>query len=209
MNWIVSGADRETGEDKAIEVEADSEESANRRAARRGLLVADVRPAATADHATIQVDDEPEESADTIAFDDDFSGPATATSTAPAYIAPQAAASPAGAFTAAAATSALPYQSAQPRGVSRPIPSYTGLSIASSILRVYALLLYIVTVLALLVATIGVINMAGSGMPASAIIVADATTYAPAIAIVFGAAMAHGASAALVALRDIAQNSFR
>jgi len=40
MKWQVTGADRETGEDKTIEVEAVDEAQAIRRAARMGLLVA-------------------------------------------------------------------------------------------------------------------------------------------------------------------------
>lgn len=43
MKWEVSGADRNTGEDRSAIIEADNEESARRRGARAGLMVADVR----------------------------------------------------------------------------------------------------------------------------------------------------------------------
>lgn len=44
MKWEVSGADRETGEERAVKVEADNENDAKRLAGRKGLLVAGARP---------------------------------------------------------------------------------------------------------------------------------------------------------------------
>lgn len=43
MKWEVSGADRQTGQDKTIFIEADNEDSARRRGNRAGLMVADCR----------------------------------------------------------------------------------------------------------------------------------------------------------------------
>lgn len=43
MQWQVTGADRQTGVEKAILIEADNEASASRRASRSGLMVSDVR----------------------------------------------------------------------------------------------------------------------------------------------------------------------
>lgn len=43
MEWEVSGADRTTGQDKTLIIEADNEDSARRRANRQGLMVAEVR----------------------------------------------------------------------------------------------------------------------------------------------------------------------
>lgn len=43
MRWEVTGADRDSGRDQAIIVDAETEDSARRRANRRGLLVARVR----------------------------------------------------------------------------------------------------------------------------------------------------------------------
>lgn len=44
MKWEVTGADRQTGGEKRILVEAATEDSARRRAARQNVMVADVRP---------------------------------------------------------------------------------------------------------------------------------------------------------------------
>lgn len=44
MQWEVIGADRNTGRDSKILVDADTEDSARRRANRLGLLVSDLRP---------------------------------------------------------------------------------------------------------------------------------------------------------------------
>lgn len=44
MQWEVTGADRKSGEERIIIIEAETEDSARRRANRRGLLVADARP---------------------------------------------------------------------------------------------------------------------------------------------------------------------
>lgn len=44
MQWEVTGADRTTGQDRSIIVEADTDDSARRLANRQGLLVADARP---------------------------------------------------------------------------------------------------------------------------------------------------------------------
>lgn len=43
MRWEVTGADRQTGADRSIVVEAETEDSARRRANRQGLLVSDAR----------------------------------------------------------------------------------------------------------------------------------------------------------------------
>ncbi len=47
MKWDVTGADRQSGQDKTLVVEADTKESAVRRAGRQGLLVADAVPQAS------------------------------------------------------------------------------------------------------------------------------------------------------------------
>lgn len=44
MKWEASGADRATGEERRLVIEADDEASARRRANRAGVMVADVRP---------------------------------------------------------------------------------------------------------------------------------------------------------------------
>lgn len=44
MQWEVTGADRTTGNETSLIIEADNEDSAKRRANRRGLLVANARP---------------------------------------------------------------------------------------------------------------------------------------------------------------------
>jgi|GEM_PF-2524448 len=44
MLWEVTGADRQTGQERILSIEADTEDSARRRGNRRGLMVADVRP---------------------------------------------------------------------------------------------------------------------------------------------------------------------
>lgn len=49
MQWEVTGSDRNSGEDKVVIIEADSEASASRRANRRGVLVASIRPLDPAD----------------------------------------------------------------------------------------------------------------------------------------------------------------
>lgn len=51
MEWEVTGADRVSGQDRSIIIEADTEDSARRRANRRGLLVADARPLENDDSA--------------------------------------------------------------------------------------------------------------------------------------------------------------
>jgi hypothetical protein len=42
MRWTVEGADKETGQERAIAVDADSKAQAERIASKRGLLVSDV-----------------------------------------------------------------------------------------------------------------------------------------------------------------------
>jgi TM2 domain-containing membrane protein YozV len=44
MKWEVSGADRDTGRDRSMIIDAETEDSARRRGNRQGLLVAFVRP---------------------------------------------------------------------------------------------------------------------------------------------------------------------
>jgi membrane protein YdbS with pleckstrin-like domain len=44
MNWEVTGADRDSGAERKLIVDADDEASARRRASRQNLMVADLRP---------------------------------------------------------------------------------------------------------------------------------------------------------------------
>ena len=70
MQYVVRGADRQTGEDRAIEVEADDAATAERQAARAGLLVAEVTPAGGGDREDYVAgfDDEPTAAAETLAY---------------------------------------------------------------------------------------------------------------------------------------------
>ena len=43
MKWEVTGADRQTGDDRTVLIDADTEDSARRRANRQGVVVADLR----------------------------------------------------------------------------------------------------------------------------------------------------------------------
>ena len=44
MQWEVTGADRQTGQERRVLIDADDEASARRRANRRGVLVSEARP---------------------------------------------------------------------------------------------------------------------------------------------------------------------
>ena len=75
MRYIVRGADRKTGQDRAVEVEADDPASAERHAARGGLLVAEVASAGEeVDDFIAGFDDDPSPAAETLAY----AGPAGA-----------------------------------------------------------------------------------------------------------------------------------
>jgi len=205
MKWIVIGADRETGEDKAIEIEADNEESAKRRGNRAGLLVAEARPAVEA----IEVDDDPADDAAAWAEQDDGSQHAHSVSQA-APIQPSAVAA---ATSYAAAAPTMAYQSPpayQPAG--RKPPAYSGLSIASTVLMVVAALAYLAGLLVfcfMIFALIKGPSTPSSPFAASADQAAEMALLGTSLAMFAAGAMYHGMSAACVALRDIAQNSFR
>jgi hypothetical protein len=104
----------------------------------------------------------------------------------------------------------LPYRtpSTQPAAV----PSYVGLQIAGGVLGVYAIFCYLLGGLALLGGLFAA-SMGFAGAPANQalprLFFGVIAGLAPALALLFAGAVSHGLSAACVALRDIARNSWR
>lgn len=91
------------------------------------------------------------------------------------------------------------------------VPTYGGLGIASSVLLVYAILCYVLGGIAFLMGLFTVVMGAAGGTRESGFVVfiGFMSGLGPALVLLFAAAISHGLSAACVALRDIARNSWR
>jgi hypothetical protein len=95
----------------------------------------------------------------------------------------------------------------KPSPLKAGVPTYLGLTIAKSILAVYAALLYLLGVIVLIAGLWAYARTpTGSdfGMRPDPILI-----FAPAVAVLAAGGLMHGLSAGLAALRDIAINSFK
>jgi hypothetical protein len=140
MLWDITGANRETGEDAAIQIEADDRESAIRRASRAGVLVSAAEPSKSAPMEFEPLAFEPAESDPVNSEPYAFANEPVAASSFPtlAFTAPVHEAPPA----------FLPYAS---MGSGRPVglPA-SGMGIASLVLGCVSLLVIVVPCLNLL-----------------------------------------------------------
>lgn len=196
MRWNVEGADPDTGDERVVQVDAEDRAAAERVAREQGLLVAAAYPstlaggaaaAAELAAAVVEVRSAPKPVPHAGA---DGAGPVLS------YRGKDSAAKPS---RSAASTTppAAPAPVVSP--TVRPIPRYVGLQVASSALMVFALLYYAAAA-AVLAAT--AITLEAQ----SWVEVLPALVGALTLAMVGG--LLQGASAACLALRDIARNSF-
>jgi hypothetical protein len=194
MRWNVEGADPATGAERVIQVDADDRDAAERVARERGLLVAaaypsTLQPAAAAHGADVAV---------AIAAPRSFPKPvphAGETGATPLeYHGPAAEAAPA---TGSPADESAP---PPPAPAGRRAPRYVGLQVGSSVLMAFALLYYVAAGLVLLM-TATALRARGWEDVAGPLLLA--------LALGMVGGLLQALSAACLALRDIARNSFR
>jgi hypothetical protein len=214
-NWNVTCVREADGEIAVVQVEADTKDQAIESVSGQGWLIEEVSPIEAKPKAKVSV-------------------PSALVQAARASV--EAVIVPGNQKAESAPSSQLGYAS---RGSSGIAPQYRGLTIAAMVLRVFAWFYYVVGTAALLFTTwgalVGIMSMYnapapavtgppifGSGGPA-VVTVRPTTTFSMAIVawiailipIVWAAALLalgailHGLSAAALALRDIARNSFK
>jgi hypothetical protein len=171
MEWIVEGADKASGEDRVISVDALSKVQAERVAAQQGLLISDIRPPAVPTPA------------EKLAMVPPGSGDSQILSTT-------------------TLAGAVNYQS--PLTPALAAPEYAGLKIGSTILIIGAVLYYI---LAALILVGSIVSALQTSIAPIQIMQTGTGIVAALTAFMFGGLL-HAASAACVALRDIARNSY-
>jgi hypothetical protein len=184
MRYTVEGADAQSGRDVVITVEATSPKVVEKIAHEQGILISSIHTSKVQNEVG-KIDLAIEEAAEAAENDDIGFTPPAAVPAVPSHV---------------------PY--AGPRTASGGIPDYTGLRIGATVLFVSALLYYAAGILLFVGAIVGFLIQvirAGSGSTAMIGVV-------PVILLGIGALMCGGLfqalSAACVALRDIARNSF-
>lgn len=180
--WNVEGADARTGHDRVVTVEAHSQKEAEQAARKMGLVVSEVYQAVTKTPAEAL---------------DEMVGSAinTPTATAP----PHAAAVP-------EASKVVQYRS--PGSEAGPVPAYGGLKLGSSLLSVFALLYYVLAAVIIVAGLLSISASAATGWSGEAAVAAIGALAMGLTAAMVGVVL-HAVSAACLALRDIARNSFK
>jgi hypothetical protein len=179
MRWNVEGADSQTGQDRVLAVEALDRADAERKARQHGILVSSIYP--TSIRSAVEKIDEAVDAAE-----DQITAPLHSDVAAPRQ----------------------PIPSYFVQAPARQIPEYRGLQIGSTVLMVFAVMYYLFAACIILVAILAAAGTAlTSDTPLAAV--------GPFLLLVWGLALAmgggimHALSAACLALRDIARNSFR
>ncbi|HEY1629619.1 MAG TPA: hypothetical protein VGF52_07150 [Tepidisphaeraceae bacterium] len=173
MQWIVEGADKSSGEDRVISVDALDKAQAEQVAARQGILVSEVRPPT-------------------------FSTPAEK------LAAMSADAGDSQILSTTTLAGAVNYRSPAVAAVVIAAPEYAGLKIGSTILMIVAMLYYILTAFILFALIITAVR--ASSMPIFYLPVVPGI-FAAMVTFAMGGVL-HAASAACLAIRDMARNSF-
>jgi hypothetical protein len=179
MRWTVEGADKSTGKDRVLSIEANTSSEAEAKATRMGLLVSGVY------EPTVLTPAEQLEKmvGNSLSASDMAQPPIPPTAPPPA---------------------AISYASP---GIARSAPDYTGLRIGSGVLMVFAVIYYVGAIFFLLIAlasTVGIFSQT----PGLAVWSGFSAFISAMVAGMIGGIL-HAISAACVALRDIACNSFR
>lgn len=180
-HWNVEGADAGTGHDRVVTVEAQTQKDAEQAARKMGMVVSAVHRAVTRTPA--EALDEMVGSVINTPFQPQADVD-TAVSEAPQVV-----------------------QYRSPGAVAGPAPTYTGLKLGASILSVFAILYYVLAVLAVVLSLIPASNP--QGVPTNVMWWSVAGGIVAGVTLGMIGAFLHTASAACLALRDIARNSFR
>jgi len=178
MRWTVEGADKATGKDRVIQIEAGTSAEAERIASAKGLLVSGVY-----EPTTLTAAEQLEKMIDTSLSNSDLAAPSIPPTSPPAPIA---------------------YASG---GFQGPTPSYAGLQVGGTVMFVCAAVYYAVAIFAVVGAILslfGVVNPRTSGIA----FLSAATLLFWALVAAMTGGLLHAGSAGCAALRDIARNSF-